>query len=115
MNKQSLILRNKQSLILRNKQSLILRNKQSLILRNKDLANFSTDLLRVSYWIYHQNDSLAMEALDFCRKNYSGIKTRLGCYKNVWDEIKKIEEVEANRMHAAERALTLSRILIMYS
>jgi len=90
-------------------------NKQSLILRNKDFANFSTDLLRVSYWIYHRNDSLAMKTLDFCRKNYSGIKTQIGCYKNVWDEVKKIEAIKANRMQSSERALTLSRILMMYS
>lgn len=81
---------------------------------NKDLANFSTDLLRISYWIYHNEDNLAMKFLDLCRKNYSGVKTQAGCYENIWDEVKKIENIKANRMHAAERALTLSRILMMY-
>lgn len=81
---------------------------------NNDLANFSTDLLRISYWIYYKNDSLATQFLNFCKKNYQNVNAKVGCYKNIWDEIDKISDFENDRLHASERALTLSRILLMY-
>lgn len=80
---------------------------------NNDLANFSTDLLRISYWIYYKNDSLAKNFLEICRKNYGNINSKVGNYQNVWEEINKISDFENNRMQTAERALTLSRILLM--
>lgn len=79
---------------------------------NNDLANFSTDLLRISFWIYHKNDTLADKFLDLCKQNYSGTKVQVGCYQNIWDEIDKIKRFKENRMQSAERALTLSRIML---
>lgn len=80
---------------------------------NKNLANFSTDLLRISYWIYQGQDLMANNFLNLCRKNYKKINPKVGCYSNIWDEIDKIGEIDKNRMQAAERALTLSRILLI--
>lgn len=82
---------------------------------NKDLANFSTDLMRISYWIYHGSDKLAKKFLDTCKENYNNVGPRVGCYRNIWQEIEKVSDFGKNRLQAAERALTLSRILIMYS
>lgn len=82
---------------------------------NQDLANFSTDLMRISYWIYNKNDKLANQFLGLCRKNYNKVNPKIGCHEDIWEEIKKIDGFENDRLHAAERALTLSRILMMYS
>ena len=82
---------------------------------NNLLANFSTDLLRVSYWIYYQNDSLVVRFLVFCRKTYSTLNPKIGCFPNIWEEIDKISDFKNNRLQAAERALTLSRIMLIYS
>lgn len=79
---------------------------------NSDLANFSTDLLRISYWIFHNQDSMVKNFLSFCRRNYQNINPKIGCYSNIWEEIDKISGFETNRMQAAERALTLSRIIL---
>lgn len=81
---------------------------------NKDVTNFSTDLLRISSWIYLGEDKLAKQFLDLCYRNYSRLKTKVGCYEDIWEEIKKIENRKENRYRRAERALTLSRILLMF-
>ena len=80
---------------------------------NSDLANFSTDLLRISYWIYQGQDLMAGNFLNFCRKNYKNINPKIGCYKNIWEEFDKISNFGTNRIQSSERALTLSRILLM--
>ena len=73
-----------------------------------DLANFSTDLRRVSYWIYEGRINLAINCLKDCRQKYHKVNSKTGGYKNIWDEVKKIESLKDN---ASERALTLSIIL----
>lgn len=82
---------------------------------NRDLANFSTDLLRISYWIYHGQDLMASNFLNICKKNYRAINSKVGVYNDIWEEMDKISEFKQNRLQSAERALTLGRILMMYS
>ena len=77
----------------------------------QDLLNLSTDLLRISYWIYDGRLDLANKFLSLCRKKYSKVNSRLGCYDNVWKEIDKIKKLEGGREKAAERASTASVIL----
>ncbi len=81
---------------------------------NKDIANFSTDLLRISSWIYFKEDELAKKFLDLCYQKYSQINPKVGSYKNIWEELKKIRNEKKDRCQRAERALTLSRILFLF-
>lgn len=79
---------------------------------NKDLQNFSTDLLRISYWIYDGRLDLAKKMLKRCKLMYNKIEKEIGCYKNIWEEIEKIENIEGGRNAASERASTASVILL---
>ena len=78
-----------------------------------DLANFSSDLRRIAYWIYDKQFDLAKTMLGKTRKLYSEINPKIGCYKNIWNEIEKIEKLEGGRLKAAERASTAS-VILMY-
>ena len=80
---------------------------------NTQLANFSTDLRRVSYWIYQGRFELAQKTLNLGRRKYKTI-SKVGCFDNVWSEIEKINNRE-DRLKAAERASTLSSILLQES
>jgi hypothetical protein len=80
----------------------------------KDLANFSTDLRRISLWLYHQNYDLANQFLDLAPKKYR-LNSQIGCFNNIWDEIDKIKNLKGGHLKAAERALTLSSILFHQS
>lgn len=80
-----------------------------------DLASFSTDLLRISRFIYDGQDNLVERFLDFCRVTYSKMNPKVGCYQNIWQELDKIQSRIGGRLQAAERALTLSRIMMMYT
>lgn len=77
----------------------------------KDLGNFSTDLFRISYWILAKNSGLVKKFLQHCYKAYSDVGPKIGCYQNIWQELKKIENLQGGRLKSAERALTASRIL----
>ena len=79
---------------------------------NKDCANFSADLRRIAYWIYEKRFNLAKKMLGKCKLLYREISPKVGCYENIWDEIKKIEKLEGGKNKAAERASTASVILL---
>jgi len=79
---------------------------------NNDLARFSTDLRRISYWIYEERFKLAQDFIDRCFKTYRNINPKVGCYKNIWSELEKIYSLRGGRKKAAERALTASQILL---
>jgi hypothetical protein len=59
---------------------------------NIDLANFSTDLRRISYWYIEGNLRMANKFLKLSREKYKKIPTKIGCYKNIWEEINQIEK-----------------------
>jgi hypothetical protein len=79
---------------------------------NTALANFSTDLRRISYWIIEEDFEMANQFLNFCKKKYSNIPKKIGCYDDIWQEIEKIENTIADKEKASERALTASIILL---
>jgi hypothetical protein len=79
------------------------------------LADFSTDLRRISYWLYDGRTKLAKESLARCKKLFAAINPKIGCFENIWDEIDLISSLKEGRKKAAERALTLSRILYFKS
>lgn len=81
---------------------------------NNDYAKLSTDLRRVSNWIYHGNFKLSKKMIKIAQNKYK-IDDRVGCFENIWDEIKKIKLVVGGRLKAAERALTLSSMLLQKS
>lgn len=81
---------------------------------NRTLANFSTDLRRVSNWVIGGRITLAKNLLFNAQKKYQGVE-RVGPYKNVWDEVEKIKALEGGKSVAADRASTVSSILLQES
>lgn len=79
---------------------------------NIDLANFSTDLRRISYWYIEGNLRMADKFLKLSREKYKNIPKKIGCYKNIWEEISRIEKLSKNRKKASEKAMTASIILL---
>lgn len=75
------------------------------------LLNFSTDLLRISGWIYDGRVELACKFLDRCKKEYAQIDPKIGCYSNLWEELERIKKLEGGCKRAAERASTVSVIM----
>lgn len=70
----------------------------------RDLLNFSTDLLRISNWIYFGQDQLANKFLDISKGKY--------VLEVKWQTIlEKIANREGGRIKAADRASTLSRLM----
>ncbi len=82
---------------------------------NVDIANLSVDLRRISYWIYRGRTELADKFLNQCKVKYRTIPTHIGNYTNVWDEVERIQNAQKKQIEGAERALTLSRVLEIYS
>ncbi|OGM10976.1 hypothetical protein A2Z22_03860 [Candidatus Woesebacteria bacterium RBG_16_34_12] len=81
---------------------------------NNQLANLSTDLRRVSYWIYEGKMDLVRKFLLNAKTKYK-ISASVGPYKNIWQEIKRIENLEGGKIMAADRASTLGCILLQES
>lgn len=79
---------------------------------NRDLLNLSTDLRRISDWIIAGDLDLARKFLTICKEKYINIPENIGSYKNIWQEIEKIEKLEGGKDKAAERASTASIILL---
>lgn len=77
---------------------------------NYELAKFSTDLRRISYWIYNGNNDLVKKFISKARSIYK-IAPSQGSYKDIWKEIEKIEKLDGGRIKAADRASTLSSIM----
>ena len=80
-----------------------------------DIKNLAVDLRRIAYWIYYRQDELANTMLGKINKMYKDVSPKIGCYENIWSEIKKMEKLEGGRYKAAERALTASVILFCNS
>ncbi len=78
---------------------------------NKDLANFSTDLRRVSYWIYEGKIDLAKRFLRLAKGKYK-LTGRIGPYPDIWQEIEKINNLEGGNYRSSDRAATISSILL---
>jgi len=81
---------------------------------NIQLANLSTDLRRISYWIYEGKTGFVKDYI-FKIKNKYQIKSPVGPYENVWKEIDLIGSGIEDRLRSADRAGTLSSILIQES
>ncbi len=78
---------------------------------NITYANFSTDLRRVSYWIYQGNFELSKKFLVSFKNKYK-IDGKIACFKNIWDEIDKLKKLKGGRLKASEGATTISSILL---
>ena len=81
----------------------------------EDLANLSTDLRRISYWLYQNRVNLAKSFLVRCRKTYRQINPKIGHYDDIWAEVEKIDNLEGGLIKASERALTASLILLHHA
>lgn len=78
---------------------------------NSQLGNFSADLRRISYWIVEGNYELSNHVIKLCKEKYKETVS-VGCFKNIWPEVEKIEKLVGGKYQAADRALTLSSILM---
>jgi hypothetical protein len=81
---------------------------------NIQLANFSTDLRRISNWICEGNFNMARDNIKRLKTKYENI-TSVGVYKNIWDEIEKIEQNKEGHLRSSDRATTLGSILLQES
>lgn len=81
---------------------------------NIQLANLSTDLRRISNWIYDGKTGLAADNLKRLKEKYKGV-TSVGVYKNIWDEIEKIKNNSEGNLRSADRTTTLGSILLQES
>lgn len=81
---------------------------------NYQLANLSTDLRRISYWVYDGRINLARKFLLKAKRKYK-INNSVGPFKDIWQEIEKIENLEGGKIVAADRASTLGSILLQES
>jgi len=75
----------------------------------------STDLRRISYWLYQDRNDLAKSFLKRSRKMYQNINPKIRCYSNIWSELEKIANLEGGSSKVAERALTASVILLHFA
>lgn len=78
---------------------------------NYQLASLSTDLKRVSYWIYQGKKVLVTDYLLTIKKKYK-IKAKIGPYNDIWKEIDLIGSAKEQDIRSADRATTLGSILL---
>ena len=76
-----------------------------------ELLKLSADLRRVSYWPYDGRIKLAEKFLDQAPQKYASLNQKIGCYQNIWQEIRKISQLKDDHLKASEKALTASLIL----
>lgn len=81
---------------------------------NLQLANLSTDLRRISNWIYQGKIDLVQENITRIKSKYVDI-SEVGIYKNIWSEIEKISKNKEGNVRSADRATTLGSILLQES
>ena len=81
---------------------------------NYQLANLSTDLRRISYWIYYGRTDLAKEFISNAKNRYK-IKSSVGPFMDVWKEVEKIKLGKEGSVRAADRATTLASVLLQES
>ena len=78
---------------------------------NVQLANLSTDLRRVSNWIYEGKRGFVKEYLAKIEKKYK-IFEKVGPFEDVWEVMNKIKQGKGGRIRSADRATTLASILL---
>ncbi len=78
---------------------------------NIQLANLSTDLRRLSNWIYEGKYKTAKSFIAKIKHKYK-IENPVGIYKDVWKEIEIIGKNKEGRVRSADRAATLGSILL---
>jgi len=81
---------------------------------NIQLANLSTDLRRISNWIYEGKNDLVIEYISKFKEKYE-VNKSVGVYKDIWQEIEIIKTVRDGRIKSADRATTLSSVLLQES
>jgi hypothetical protein len=81
---------------------------------NYQLANLSTDLRRISNWILEGKRDFVREYITKIEDKYD-IDVPIGPYKDIWKEIKLIKLGKGGRINSADRAGTLSSILLQES
>jgi hypothetical protein len=81
---------------------------------NIQLANLSTDLRRISYWIYDGKDDLVSDYLSKIRDKYD-IDKSIGVYDDIWREISIIQKGTEGKYKSAEMASTLGSVLLQES
>lgn len=81
---------------------------------NVQMANLSTDLRRISNWIYEGKQDLVKDNIKRLKEKYADVSS-VGIYKNIWDEIEKIKENKEGNIRSADRATTLGSILLQES
>ncbi|KKR28266.1 MAG: hypothetical protein UT61_C0053G0002 [Candidatus Woesebacteria bacterium GW2011_GWA1_39_8] len=78
---------------------------------NIQLANLSTDLRRISNWLYEGKIGFVNNYIVKIRDKYQ-IDNPVGPYDDVWKEIALIAQGHEGRLRSADRATTLSSILL---
>jgi len=76
---------------------------------NRDMLNLASDLRRAAYWLHDGRIALSKSFLQNAQKKYTIKNTK---YLNITSELDKINSLEEGKDKAAERALTLSNILL---
>ena len=79
-------------------------NKQKLL-------RISTDLYRISYWLYRGQDKLAYQFLRHCHQFYSHLNCPIG-KSDLKTQLNLLTNSHESRAHTAERALTTSLLLL---
>lgn len=78
---------------------------------NQQLAALSTDLRRISYWLYRDQVKLAHQFLHSSQKTSLDINCSLG-KSDLQTQLSILNSDQEDRLHAAERALTTSLLLL---
>lgn len=78
---------------------------------NVQLANLSTDVRRISNWIYDGRIELVRDNIKRIKNNNANVKS-VGIYENIWDELEKISNNKEGNVRSADRATTLGSILL---
>ena len=78
---------------------------------NYQLANLSTDLRRISYWIYEGKSDLVEKYFQKIEGKYQ-IDKAIGPFTDLGREIELIKSGKGGRVRSADRAGTLSSILL---
>jgi len=81
---------------------------------NYQLANLSTDLRRISNWIYEGKREFVKDYISKIEGKYQ-IDGPVGPFDDVWREIELIKVGNEGRIRSADRAGTLSSILLQES
>jgi hypothetical protein len=81
---------------------------------NMQIANLSTDMRRISNWIYEGKNNFVSEYMSKLKEKYR-INKSVGVYEDIWQEIEIIKTSRDGRIKSADRATTLASILLQES